>query len=115
MNDVNVNRFEFIWKTFQTNAESLHLYQAEVEWIIRYTGERLTALSDYLGSVRSPREQKKLSFYVEYVDLLQLHQMHLNFQALDDSRLMLFLYLYSELLLGSGRYLNIRQEMENNS
>lgn len=111
MHDVNVNQFERLREKLSSYAESLHSLEEEIEWLKRYTGERLAALSDYLGSIQSNRQRRKLDFYSGYLKVLL--RMHPGIKGSDDSAMMLFLYLYAELLLGSGRYLNIRNELMN--
>lgn len=111
MHDVNVNRFEYLWDLFRANAESLHMYEEEAKWVKGYTGERLAVLSQHLESVSSSRQRKQLDFYLEYVGHL--------FGMLNDLKSknglsMQYMYFYSELLLGSTRYLNIKLELLEN-
>ncbi|MGO4548333.1 hypothetical protein AB4Z29_26445 [Paenibacillus sp. 2TAB23] len=83
--------------------------QEEIDEVVAYISERVEELSTYLiGIAASKREMKKVSFYTEYAELLK----RFTIDDFNNENIMLYMFLYNELLLGSTRYINIVKELE---
>lgn len=73
-----------------------------------YTKERLIELRAYLNTVKTnKRADTIIGFYKEHVELLlKDHQREIKEYPGN------YMYFYNELLLGSGRYLTIKNELK---
>ncbi len=99
---------EIFEKHWQTRLEASETNKEEdIQNVLGYTYQRLISLKRYIDAIKkSKKSTKSLSFYIEYVELL-LSTHNGKFDSYPET----YMYLYSELLLGAQRYLNIKKEL----
>ncbi|MBB3156196.1 hypothetical protein FHS16_006318 [Paenibacillus endophyticus] len=95
------------WERF--SLQEGRVSEDEIDAVVAYISERVEALSAYLiGIAPLKREMKKVSFYAEYAELLK----RFTIDDFNNENIMLYMFLFNELLLGSTRYINIVKELE---
>ncbi|RJE83266.1 hypothetical protein D3P07_25205 [Paenibacillus sp. 1011MAR3C5] len=105
---LNENRevFDNHWNSRSEAYEKLT--EEEIRDVLEYTKQKLIELSNYLDTIKTEKRIK--NFYKEYVDhLIKYHKSSFNM-----SYHMQYMFFYSELLLGSERYLIIMKKINNN-
>ncbi|WP_206669852.1 hypothetical protein [Paenibacillus luteus] len=99
----NKEIFEDHWQARTEAYESLS--EEDIQSILVYTKKKLNELSNYFNTFKfNKRSKDVLFFYTDYVDLLlKFHK-----SKFDMRNHLQYMYLYSELLLGSQRYITIK-------
>ncbi|WP_037290945.1 hypothetical protein [Saccharibacillus sacchari] len=95
---------------WEARSESyLSLREPAIREVWEYTKERLTELRAYLNTIKENRRTDAiLGFYREHVELLSK-----DYQREIKEYPGNYMYFYNELLLGSERYLTIKNELKN--
>ncbi|OWR32298.1 hypothetical protein CDO73_01430 [Saccharibacillus sp. O23] len=107
--EIMTDRKEIFIKHWEDRSEEyLSLREPAIREVLEYTQERLIELKAYLNRIRADRRTKRiLGFYREHVELLlKDHQKEIKGYPGN------YMYFYNELLLGSERYLTIKNELK---
>jgi hypothetical protein len=98
--------FEDHWQAMTEAYESLS--EEDIQSILAYTKKKLNELSNYFNTIKfNKRSKDVLFFYTDFVDLLLKY--HKN--KFDMRYHLQYMFLYSELLLGSQRYITIKNNL----
>jgi len=99
---------EIFERHWEARSEAYELLKEEdIQDVLMYTKKKLIELKDYLNTIKINRRSKKcLFFYLDFVGLL-LRYHKSKFEMYPGT----YMSLYSELLLGAQRYLNIKNEL----
>ncbi|OME75705.1 hypothetical protein BK120_30800 [Paenibacillus sp. FSL A5-0031] len=102
----NKEVFEDHWQARTEAYESLP--EEDIQSILVYTQKKLNEISNYLNTIKFNKQSKDvLFFFTDYVDhLLKYHK-----NKFDMRYHLQYMYLYSELLLGSQRYIAIKNNL----
>ncbi|QJD82921.1 hypothetical protein [Cohnella herbarum] len=97
--------FENHWN-LRSEAYEL-LSEEDIKDILIFTKQKLIELKNYIGTVKENKKTMEcLYFYKDHVDLLLRYHLR-KFDGYPGT----YMYIYSELLLGAERYLNIKNEL----
>ncbi|EFM08759.1 hypothetical protein PaecuDRAFT_4224 [Paenibacillus curdlanolyticus YK9] len=91
-----------LWHSIRTGNHSEIMSECEIQKVSTFTFDKLARLDAYLKSIKlNKKSAQTLAFYREYVELLLKYHKNNKF---DSDYILQYMYLYSELVLGSQRY-----------
>jgi len=103
------DRKEIFINHWEARSETyLSLREPAIHEVWDYTKERLTELKAYLNTIKANRRTDEIiGFYKEHVEILSK-----DYQRDIKEYPGNYMYFYNELLLGSERYLTIKNELK---
>lgn len=104
----NTSWFDEKWNKLVSVSKSEPTSDVEIVLLLTYTGTKLNELLNYFSTIEFTKRNKELLFFfTDYVeDLLRYHK-----KEFDKKYFSQYMFFYNELILGSQRYLNIKNKI----